>query len=1354
MISRAAQPLDDDSTIEVLSRAPSPHTATVRSAAQIIAANTRIELGPGGLESDGGGNAGQENAGQEATIQSGAGFPQIAGFPIVPTMSAEQMMNESPIGAAETTSREGSIQMSQSCSPGPSTRPATSRDTPQTVSLHQSPIDTLAAQPVQTLSSIDLDGLSVAAVPHADVDIRESSGRLPTDEHQAHSRPPGSAPMSAGTNANTNAEDALLAGILALARDDTEQVFVSPTAQGQPVAAVSPGMIEPLFTQPNSRNPQGVPLHGSAIPSVAFTRQHSSSIKATPPAEAGNHNNSRKRAADGSVLDERRSLARRSADGSDLPTQLPTPQDSPITTTMGTLSERLDSALAAIRTRTPDLLPVIDDRRIDMLYDACRRNDRFYLLIHVIYCLWSAKQWSLLSQLKFVDAHLRGVHALSSVLGLNRYLTIEVFNLFTNFPRPPETLVLDDRPDLIMLMEEVRCSLFHLASGSATLRDASMRRKCPPCSAEFKFSLKLASPVLQKALFLSILRQSENDPGWQSKALELFEKDMIDPAGSAISIAELNAYHGAQLAQIASRWTSIYGQQLKHYQEERLASQRQQINHQVSWTPIVTSNSHGLPHSTRSVVPAQLPNVSGLHESLSSPGLQHQLYSNTTLPFQDASQLPQPSNQPQSQQQIFSPTPHSYFLPPGSTLSSRQPGIHQTNRSNLQYTQPQSSYPVDPLLIQLPQPGPISPGAGSMAAAGAHPAASLQLQSSGTARQKGSSREWHVEAVVGERQRKGQTEFRVRWKGYDQLSDTWEPKIHLRNAQEALAKWSRTTTKSGNPRPVQDSRRRTAASSTARIPPHVVNQHSMPSALIEQQRARPQTSARDWLAQQLQVEQPVRSLQSPPTAQAPQSRNLQQQSTPNTPVFPMAPVWAQTVHVPPHIQQRPNSTTPANVNEAVGVPGPGHPRQQSGLRSQSIPDPPQPQSGPLQGQPFFPSEPNYILSQYAVPNPELVALHQTELGSPEYHKMADYNETESDARYYQYVEDVIHLPELLTKDSALIRWKVPIPLMALSRRTIALPPVGEFSIRQRNISNGDAQFRLKSIVFSSQPGYTMPTLSEFCTQPAKWPQCLSVSVNEQRGVDFRRKPHYGVDLATDITEMLGEEENEIVIGAIFAPSEADLKYLMGLEIVCVADHNTLLNMPTRIPAASVLSAITNTLKSQSSDDDDLIIQSSISIDLVDPWSSVIWVTPVRGQNCTHRECFDLEAFLLSRTSRAKESGVSSPDKWQCPICKSDCRPPMLVVDEFLLNVRETLKAKGQLHAKAIVVREDGAWLPRLDQAAKDDDRGTPDADTLVTGMSNARGVTRQSATSVSAPVSGHTTPRPQFDPRTVIVLDD
>jgi hypothetical protein len=366
-----------------------------------------------------------------------------------------------------------------------------------------------------------------------------------------------------------------------------------------------------------------------------------------------------------------------------------------------------------------------------------------------------------------------------------------------------------------------------------------------------------------------------------------------------------------------------------------------------------------------------------------------------------------------------------------------------------------------------------------------------------------------------------------------------------------------------------------------------------------------------------------------------------------------------------------------------------------------------------------------------------LAVHPQARHSPIYEKVDDLGG--SSEKYYRYVEGVLG-PLFLVDDSGIVRRGTDISPQLWSRRALNPPQPSDSLYRLRHVWDGCVQFRLKSIISNNER--STPTLSHFCSRPTKWPTVFSVSINGKFGLGFRRQAVHGADMATDVTDRLQEGRNEMSLCVTHSESPGPKPaYVMAIEIVCVANKARVLSLPTCIDAEESLASITAALKSQAhmsgADDEDLVLsQPVLSIDLVDPFTSTVWSTPVRGQECRHRECFDLEAFLQSRTVRG--SGLTSPDQWACPICKKDARPPVLVVDGFLVQVRKTLEERGQLGAKAILVKDDGTWTPKFSPAASPDHSSRPavkNEDTAATRMSGGAEASAppQGESSASAP---------------------
>jgi len=248
-------------------------------------------------------------------------------------------------------------------------------------------------------------------------------------------------------------------------------------------------------------------------------------------------------------------------------------------------------------------------------------------------------------------------------------------------------------------------------------------------------------------------------------------------------------------------------------------------------------------------------------------------------------------------------------------------------------------------------------------------------------------------------------------------------------------------------------------------------------------------------------------------------------------------------------------------------------------------------------------------------------------------------------------------------------------------------------------------------------------------------------------LECRRKLHFKKDLPLDLTPYLRVGDNTVCVRANTAsndPAQSN-EVSVAVEKVGVTSYQDIMSMSSgmiaRVPASQTLDSIKAQLSGNEDDDDEIaIVNANITIGLMDPfYGCKIFDIPARGVSCLHRECFDLETFLQTRTNSDSEK-ASSPtavDEWRCPVCKADARPNSLVVDGFLVEVREKLAEQGLLDTRAVIVEADGSWKPRPER----EERRAPDA--------------RESESAPAPPVEQTTaTATATASSRIIIVLDD
>ncbi|KFY40265.1 hypothetical protein V494_03589 [Pseudogymnoascus sp. VKM F-4513 (FW-928)] len=338
------------------------------------------------------------------------------------------------------------------------------------------------------------------------------------------------------------------------------------------------------------------------------------------------------------------------------------------------------------------------------------------------------------------------------------------------------------------------------------------------------------------------------------------------------------------------------------------------------------------------------------------------------------------------------------------------------------------------------------------------------------------------------------------------------------------------------------------------------------------------------------------------------------------------------------------------------------------------------------------------VAPYQFPQPDRSALHQAHLRSPVLRPI-DVDEgpaaKEPATRFYQAVQSFAVAPTTLLDPPQIteLSFVVPehiFPNVAVDKLSDPTAPM------LREVRQGTLQYRIRCSRLDK--GKSIEP-SDFVVADTQWPPTIFMEMNDSV-LEIRRKGHYGKDRPVDITPHVVDrglkKENVLRISVPSHPKmKSDTPYSIAIEVVEVFRHQQIMDMciqTQRITAATTIDDIRHKLSNSAAaeDDDVALVSANLTIDLADPFTARIFTTPVRGAACRHRECFDLETFLISRSTKPHEVACL-PDVWKCPLCGGDASPRSLRVDDFLVSVRQKLESQGGLDVKAILVTEDGEW---------------------------------------------------------------
>ncbi|OJJ51273.1 hypothetical protein ASPZODRAFT_56918, partial [Penicilliopsis zonata CBS 506.65] len=333
-------------------------------------------------------------------------------------------------------------------------------------------------------------------------------------------------------------------------------------------------------------------------------------------------------------------------------------------------------------------------------------------------------------------------------------------------------------------------------------------------------------------------------------------------------------------------------------------------------------------------------------------------------------------------------------------------------------------------------------------------------------------------------------------------------------------------------------------------------------------------------------------------------------------------------------------------------------------------------------------QPGFV--QHNPPRSSLHAgLHQAHLRDP-LCKLVQRGPTgDEETGLFQYVRGFAVPPCHLGQEACSFEWTVSVSSEERMRFPNYLPNEGGHR-PVRLLLEGCLLYRLRCIKVS--PAMIQFDHLAWSVAETTWPSAIYVFIN---GVEHyvRRKVHNGKDLALDITDGLRQGMNQVSIHLLRSPAEQqDVFYAAGVEVLDVASLAFVKQLVRTIPAAQSCEEIRRRLSSSVTDgDDDLaVVNDHLSIDLLDPFMARIFNVPARGSACTHRECFDLDTYLMTRMSKSGKDGLK--ENWKCPICNLDARPQNLIIDGFLAAVHAELQRTNRLgEAKAIKIKADGSW---------------------------------------------------------------
>ncbi|CAM1501045.1 Fc.00g102070.m01.CDS01 [Cosmosporella sp. VM-42] len=368
------------------------------------------------------------------------------------------------------------------------------------------------------------------------------------------------------------------------------------------------------------------------------------------------------------------------------------------------------------------------------------------------------------------------------------------------------------------------------------------------------------------------------------------------------------------------------------------------------------------------------------------------------------------------------------------------------------------------------------------------------------------------------------------------------------------------------------------------------------------------------------------------------------------------------------------------------------------------------------GHPAFPPFPMIPENEYATGPYDHssieVGLHQVEIRSPQ-----RVPATPISVRHYQFIKELAVPPCEIHPQMTLRALSFDLTGQNMERLSRKLGTALESEgLPFSQYCDGSLRYRLR-LCLRPRNEQTLRE-SDWAVSAAYWPENIVFELNGHM-LELRRKPHYHKDMPLELTDFLlqGENKVRICLPQVQGNYKTGYKHVVGVEVVETRSHDSLragIETFQRVPADETMRKVQRRLRP--SDSDEIIIQDeTLSVSLADPFSSTMFEVPVRGVDCQHLECFDLETWLQTRPMKPKQQGKRPSyggeptlvDVWKCPICSLDARPLSLRVDEFFVSVRKMLLERNESNVRSITLDANGTWSPVQEPDDVDEDTPAP-----------------------------------------------